>query len=191
MTWELEHLSKHDRWREAWRRKDSNVAVVFLPKPSGGCQQRFGQLHSKGEQCIALPPHQNVHKSLVVHLSKQTLLACVSSASLSYHQFKSYCLRSRYPSKAPKLSILTGTFHTPLSIFFLHKQQQRTNAHHKADFPADELCAICIRISWFAREFATPHSNSLSHSSCTFGLISYNQDPNKHELWNEAWFLEH
>lgn len=151
----------------------------------------LGQLHSKGEQCIALPPHQNVHKCLVVHLSKQTLLACVSSASVSYHQFKSYCLNSRYPRKAAKLSTLTGASHTPLSVCFLHRQQQCTNTHRKADLPADELCAICILTSWFAKEFATPHSNSLSHCSCTFGLASYNWGQNKHELWNEAWFLEH
>lgn len=150
------------------------------------------QLHSKGEQYIALPPHQDVHKSLVVRPSKHNFvgLCFICLCFLPPVQI-CYCLHFRYPRKARKLSTLSGTFHTPLSVFFLHRQQQCTNAHHKVDFPADELCAICVLISWFAREFAVPHSNSLSCSSCTFGLASYNQGQNKHELWNKAWFLEH
>lgn len=134
----------------------------------------LGQLHSKGEQSIALPPHQHVHKSPMVHLSKHNFvnLCFICLCFLSPVQIIK-CLHSRYPRKAPKLSTLTGTLHIPLSVFLLHRQQQCTKAHPKADFPADELCAIYILTSWFAREFARPYSNSLSCSNCIFGLASY------------------
>lgn len=114
------------------------------------------QLHSKGVQCIVLPPHPDVYKSAVVHLSKHNFVnLCFNCLCFLPVWIFFYCLHSRSSRKPPKLSTFTQILHSPLPRFLLRRQQHCTMAHLRADLLADKLCVTCILTSRFARKLVT------------------------------------